>query len=271
MRALIGSIIKSNELFKFIKNHDKIMVGVSGGKDSTLLFYALTLYAKMMKEKNNWDIKVYGYHVKINFYENKYDDYLKWMSDHGLEVKIIESNVADILKAKAKNNKVICSLCAKMKKAILVKEAKKLKCNKIAMAHHIDDAIETLFLNMIYEGRIATFSPNMYMDRSKIWLIRPFVLVSEKEIIRTKNRLQVPIITNACPNETTTKRTYLNYFLEQNFHENKNFNNCYNNFKNSLINGKQSYLWFNSNKNTNKDFLKIINYGKLSQIKKIKK
>ena len=79
MRALIGSIIKSNELFKFIKNHDKIMVGVSGGKDSTLLFYALTLYAKMMKEKNNWDIKVYGYHVKINFYENKYDDYLKWM------------------------------------------------------------------------------------------------------------------------------------------------------------------------------------------------
>lgn len=69
---------------------------------------------------------------------------------------------------KMKNNKLQCSLCSKMKKAILIEEAKKLGCNKVAMGHHADDAIETFFMNLINEGRIATFKPKMYLDRTDI-------------------------------------------------------------------------------------------------------
>ena len=107
MRRIIGGIIKSNEIFDMIKNHDRIMVGVSGGKDSTLLFYALSIYAQSLKEKKHWDVKVYGAHVKVNFWKPNYTKYLKWLKDHDLKIKIIDSNVSEVLNAKKKNDKYI--------------------------------------------------------------------------------------------------------------------------------------------------------------------
>jgi tRNA(Ile)-lysidine synthase TilS/MesJ len=76
--------------------------------------------------------------------------------------------MGEILKKNMKNNRLQCSLCSKMKKAILIDAARKYNCNKIAMGHHADDAIETMFLNLINEGRISTFKPKMYLDRSEI-------------------------------------------------------------------------------------------------------
>lgn len=261
MRRIIGSIIKCNEIFKMIKNHDQIMVGISGGKDSTLLFYALSIYAKNLKEQKNWDVKVYGAHVKVNFWKPNYTKYLKWLKDHNLKIKIIDSNVSEVLNSKKKNDKVVCSLCSKMKKAILIREAKKLKCNKLAMGHHFDDAIETLFLNYIFEGRLATFLPNTYLDREKVYLIRPMVLCNEEDIVAVTKKLNVPIIVNKCPNDKTTKRAYIKNFLENNFYNNKEFPNAYLNLRNALLNGKQSQLWFSDPKK-NLDLLKILKEGK---------
>ena len=129
-----------------------------------------------------------------------------------------------------------------MKKAILLREAKKLKCNKLAMGHHFDDAVETLFLNYIFEGRLATFLPNTYLDREKIHLIRPMVLCNEEDVIALTKKLKVPVIVNKCPNDKTTKRTYMKNFLQKNFYDNKEFPNVYINFRNALLNGKQSQL-----------------------------
>ena len=263
MRRLVGAVIKANEMFNFINDKDRIMVGISCGKDSTLLYYSLKLYANQLKLKHNWDVKVYGVHIKLNFNKDiKYNRYFKWAKKHKLDIKNIESNIAEVLNLKKENNAIQCSLCSKMKKAILIKEAKKLGCNKIAMGHHIDDAIETVFLNMVNEGRIATFKPNTYLDRTNMYLIRPFILCNEMDIIAVSKKLRVPVIKMMCPNEKNTQRTYFKKFIEKNFYSNKLFVNCYKNFRNMLLNGKNSDLWFYDEKVKNKDLLTILKKGK---------
>ena len=263
MRRLVGAVIKANEMFNFINDKDSIMVGISCGKDSTLLYYALKLYANQLKLKRNWDVKVYGIHIKPNFNKDiRYKRYLRWIKQQNLDIKIIDSNIAEVLEIKKENNRIQCSLCSKMKKAILIKEAKKLHCNKIAMGHHIDDAIETIFLNMVNEGRIATFKPNTYLDRSNMYLIRPFILCNEKDIITVSKKLKVPIIKMMCPNEKITQRAYFKKFIEKNFYNNKLFVNGYENFRNMLLNGKNSDLWFYDENTKNKDLLAILKKGK---------
>lgn len=259
MRKLVGSIIRTNKIFNFIKNNDKILVGVSGGKDSTLLLKALTLYSQYVNHKYGWNIKIYGLHIKMNYYNNiDYTEFKKYLKQNKLNVKFVESDIGDILKAKVKKGLVQCSLCAKLKKAILVKEAKKIGAKIIATGHHADDAIETLFLNMIHEGRIATFSPYIYFDRSNTYLIRPFILLREKDIIKEAKKQKIPVIENSCPRETNTERIFIKKFLETNFYKNKIFNMSYNNFLVALLNGKQSTLWFD-NKSKKKDLIKKLN------------
>ncbi|GHU32794.1 hypothetical protein FACS1894166_06850 [Bacilli bacterium] len=160
-----------------------------------------------------------------------------------MQVKFIQSTVGDALKAhKSKKGKVQCSLCAKLKKAIMVKEAKKLKINKLATGHHIDDAIETFFMNMINEGRLNTFSPDTFFDRNGIHLIRPFILVKEEVTRAITKQMKIPVIVGSCPNEFSTQRMDIKNMLEKQFYKNQQFKASYHNFQVMLLNGKQSSL-----------------------------
>ena len=137
------------------------------------------------------------------------------MKKQGLKVKFINSNIGEILRAKPnKQGKVQCSLCVKLKKAIMVREAKKMGINKVATGHHIDDAIETFFMNFINEGRIATFMPDNYFDRNGIHLIRPFILIKESETKALSKQMKIPLIKNSCPNEHSTQREYIKHFIK---------------------------------------------------------
>lgn len=256
MRRIIGLIIKADHLFHLFDKNDRIMVGVSGGKDSSLLYYALKMYANKVNREQHMNIQVFACHVKLNFGSINFMPYEKWLDSNDLAVKFIDSDVAEVLQAKMKNNKMPCSLCSKMKKAILIREAKKQKCNKIALGHHVDDAIETLFLNFLNEGRLATFQPVNYLSREKITMIRPFVLVNEQCIITLTKKLQIPVIKNLCPNDTTTQRIYLKKFIQKHFYDNPLFPNAYANFRNALMNGKNAELWFDNNQ-PKKDLLRL--------------
>lgn len=246
MRFIIGNIIQANKIFKLIKNNDKIAIGVSGGKDSLVLWIALNIYVKKLKEELNWDIEIIAIHIKINFHSNiDYSLLDEWVEKNNLKLIYIDSNIGDILKQKTNKDKIQCSLCSKMKKAILVENAVKIGCNKIAMGHHADDAIETLWMNLINEGRINVFKPSTYLDRKKITLIRPLVLVREKQIIKVAHKLKLPIIKNMCPNEHSTQRSDIKDFIQKNFYDSLKWKNSYKNFLTALLNGENSSLWFN--------------------------
>ena len=120
--------------------------------------------------------------------------------------------------------------------------ARNLGCNKVAFAHHGDDAIETMFLNMIYGGRIATFDPKMYLDNSQITFIRPFCLSFESEIRKTVKELQIPIIRSGCPNDGYTKRQDIKNLLHQIYHE---YPGSKENFLLSLYNKDRLNLYLN--------------------------
>lgn len=242
MRTIIGNIIKANKIFKMINNHDKICVGVSGGKDSILLFFALNRYRLMLKERMNWDIEVIGVHAKVNFFDIDYKPLIDFCKKHDMHLEMVESNIGDILNQNKKNGMVQCSLCSRMKKAMLVEYAKKLGCNKIAMGHHADDAIETIFMNMVNEARIATFKPVINLDRSQMILIRPLILIREKEIKRVVRRTKLPVIKKMCPVEGITGRENYKNFIEKEFY--KKHPQSYTNFYNALLNGEFSDLWF---------------------------
>lgn len=154
-------------------------------------------------------------------------------------MEIIKSNIAQVLKVKKEKGKIQCSLCAKMKKAILIQAIKKQGFNKLALGHHAEDAIETLFMNILSQSRMASFQPLTFLDREKIYLIRPMIMCREKQIIALSKKLQIPITKGLCPNERITQRTYMKKFIEKNFYQNNtNWPNAYTNLYRCLFNKK---------------------------------
>lgn len=243
MRKIIGNIIKANKIFNLIEDGDRICVGISGGKDSMGLLFALNIYKNIAK-KENINFEIIGVHLKMNLCHVNYDEMKSFWKDNNVEFHIVDTKMGEILKEQMKNGKIQCSLCSKMKKAILIESAKKFNCNKVAMGHHADDAIETLFLNLINEGRIATFKPKMYLSRADIWFIRPLITCREKDIIDETKILNIPIIPCGCPMEGFTQRDKVKDFINEKFYKDKKWKTSYKNFYISLFNGKQCDLWF---------------------------
>ena len=107
-----------------------------------------------------------------------------------------------------------CSLCSKLRKGAFNEYIKDLGCNKLAYAHHKDDFIETFILSLFYEGRLNTFKPVTYLDRTNLYLIRPLIYINEKDIIGFSNRYNLPIFKNPCPADGYTKRQYAKDLLK---------------------------------------------------------
>ena len=202
MKKILGLIRKADFDFSLIEEGDKIAVGVSGGKDSMTLLYGLHLYQKFAPVK----FDLVGITLKLGFPGMDFDPVVKFCASHGIEYHLVPTDVYSVLKSQStKEGKVPCSLCSKFKKALLIKKAKALGCNKVSMGHHADDAIETLVMNAIHNGFLATFKPKMYLDETDVTFIRPLIYAKESEIIKTANR-HVPIIPSTCPMDKNTGR-----------------------------------------------------------------
>ena len=111
-----------------------------------------------------------------------------------------------LLLHKTNADTISCSLCSKFKKGAMVLESKKRGATKVAFAHHMDDAIETVFLNWIYGGRIATFDPKMFLTDQQIMFIRPLIYARESEVSLALQQANIPVVPSGCPVDKTTKR-----------------------------------------------------------------
>ncbi len=251
MRTIIGDIIKGNNLFHFFEKNDYIAVGVSGGKDSLILLLALHILINKLNTTKRMHIKLIGFIVSLGFKQINYSPIIKWAKHNNIDLEVLHSNIAQILSQKKEKGMLQCSFCSRMKKAILIKAMKKQKCNKLALGHHLDDVIETYILNILNQGRIATFKPKTYLDNNKIWLIRPMILSRVKNIIKAIKRNKIPIIKNVCPNEKTTQRTYVRKNISK-IYSNKHWPNAYVNVARSILTKDNSYLLFNDINQKNK-------------------
>jgi tRNA(Ile)-lysidine synthase TilS/MesJ len=193
-----------------IDENDRIAVGLSGGKDSLTLAYALKLFQRFSDKK----FEILAVHIDMGFKEANAGEkkaLFKSLEEKEIGYKIIETNLAEIIFDIRKEENP-CSLCSKMRRGALNTAAKELGFNKIALGHHADDLAETFFLSLFFEGRMSTFAPTAYMDRSDISLIRPFIYIEEKNIISAAKRF--PILNNPCPANKNTKREYIKNLLK---------------------------------------------------------
>lgn len=233
MRKIMSLTRKLIEEQSLIENGDKIAVGLSGGKDSLALMVALREVQKFSDKK--FDLVAIS--VDLSNGEMDYSGVAEFCKQHEVEFYIENSNVFEIV-FDIKKEKNPCSLCANMRRGILNTAAKKLGCNKVALAHHSDDLVETFLMSMFFEGRLYVMQPKSYLSRTELTVIRPFLLVEENDIINaTKN---MPIIHNICPKNHFSERENAKKIMEK---LNNLYPNCKNKILNALVHPERYNLW----------------------------
>lgn len=209
MRKLLGYIRRADEQFQMIEEGDHIAVGVSGGKDSLLLLYALSLYRRFCRHTFTLEAITLGLGFEP-FDSQKIADFCESIDiPFTFEPTNIKEVVFDIRK---ETNP--CSLCAKLRRGALNDLAHKHRCNKVALGHHREDVLETFLLSLFFESRLNVFSPVTYLSRTDITNIRPMIFVPEKHIISLKNKLNIPVVHNPCPADGFTKREDMKTLLK---------------------------------------------------------
>ncbi|MCB6608903.1 ATP-binding protein [[Clostridium] symbiosum] len=196
--------------YGLIQPGDKIAVGISGGKDSLTLLYALQGLQKFYP--NQFDLCAIT--VDLGFGDFDLSPVKSLCEELSVEYTVVPTEIGKILFDTRKESNP-CALCAKMRKGALNEAAIRLGCNKIAYAHHRDDLIETMLLSLIYEGRFYSFSPETFLDRTGLTVIRPMIYVNEADVIGFKNRYQLPVCKNPCPVDGKTKREYVKQLTKQ--------------------------------------------------------
>jgi len=204
LQKLLGYTRKAIEDYKMIDDGDKIAIGVSGGKDSLTLLYALSHLRRFYPKK--YDLEAIT--VNMGLKDMDFSPVEKLCKELGVNYTIVDTKIAEIIFSHRKE-KNPCSLCAKLRKGAFNIKAKELGCNKKAYAHHFDDVIETMMMSLIYEGRFYCFSPLTYLARSGITLIRPLIYVPEADIKGFRNAYKLPVVKNLCPVNGHTKRHYI--------------------------------------------------------------
>ena len=209
LQKLLSLTRKAVDEFRLIDPGDKIAVGISGGKDSLAMLYALCGLKRFYPnpftlEAITVDLGHPGFHPE------KIQSLCESLE---IPFTLVRTDIAPIIFQERKESNP-CSLCAKMRKGALNQAAKDLGCNKIAYAHHKDDVVETMLLSLIYEGRFHTFSPKTYLDRMELTVIRPLLFVDEADIIGFKNKYPLPVEQSPCPVDGYTKRQYAKDLLK---------------------------------------------------------
>lgn len=215
MKKVLGYLRRAVDEFDMIRPGDRIAVGVSGGKDSMLLTYALSLAKKYWRR----DFDIVAITVDLGFSEYDPSPLRSFIEPLGISYHVVKTNIGDIVFSE-ENKESPCALCARLRKGAFYTKAKELSCNKAAFAHHMDDLIETLLMSLFYEGRINTFSPLTHLSRKDITLIRPFVYLPEKEIIGAVRRYNIPVLKNPCRADGATKRGEVKELIRSLAHEN---------------------------------------------------
>ena len=211
MQRLCGLMRKAVQDYEMISPGDKIMVGVSGGKDSV----ALTIGLAQLRRYLGFDYEVVAVTLDPQFDHQAvdYSPLAALFARYEVPYEVRRTEIGPIV-FEYRQEKNPCSLCARLRRGALHTAAQELGCNKVALGHHLDDAVETFYMNLWREGRIGCFQPVTYLSRSDVTQIRPLLYVKEQQVRNVAAKLDLPIVHNPCPANGETRRQEVKELIE---------------------------------------------------------
>lgn len=210
MKRLLSFVRRAVNDYNMIDDGDKIAVGISGGKDSLALLSALAEMRRFYPKRYD----VVAITVDMGFDGSDFSQIELFCRELGVEYRVVKTDIAKIIFDVRKESNP-CSLCAKMRRGSLHAEAQAAGCNKVALGHHFDDAVETFMMNLFFEGRLGCFSPKSFLSNRKITLIRPLLYATEKDVLYFTNKRSLPVVKSLCPEDHATERENMKNLLSQ--------------------------------------------------------
>jgi tRNA 2-thiocytidine biosynthesis protein TtcA len=197
--------------YHMLEDGDRLLVAVSGGKDSTIML--LMLYEILRRAKIDFSISAVMLDQKQPGFAP--DVYRRWLKDREIEFTILEQDTHSIVIKKTKPGKSYCRICARLRRGSLYSYAHTNRYTKIALGHHRDDLNETLLLNMFFTGTIAGMPPKLISEDSRNVVIRPLCYVSEQSLISYAKQLDIPTLPcNLCESQENTRRSQMKELLQ---------------------------------------------------------
>lgn len=209
LKHLLSYARRALEDYEMINPGDRVAVGVSAGKDSLTLLYALAELRRFYPVP----FTLCAITVDMGFDPPADLSPIRALCEKlDVPYHVVPSDIAKVVFEIRKESNP-CSLCAKMRRGALHGYASEIGCNVVALGHHFDDAVETFMLNLFFEGRIGCFSPVSYLSRRKIRLIRPLLYLPEKDIRYFAQKMDLPVVKSVCPADGNTQREAMKRLL----------------------------------------------------------
>ncbi|MBR7185087.1 MAG: tRNA 2-thiocytidine(32) synthetase TtcA [Clostridia bacterium] len=208
LKHILSYIRRAVADYDMIAPHDTVAVGVSAGKDSLALLYALAALRRFYPVP--FTLKAIT--VDMGFAGMDFSPIAELCRELDVPYHVIPTQISHIIFDVRKESNP-CSLCAKMRRGSLHAAARELGCNRVALGHHFDDVVETFMLNLFHEGRIGCFQPVTYLSRSDLYLIRPLIYCPEKDIRYFAGKVSLPVIPSPCPADGHTERESMKQLL----------------------------------------------------------
>ena len=210
MKKLLSLTRAAVDKYNMIEAGDKIAVGVSGGKDSLALLYALAKLRDFYPKPFSLVAVTLDY--QFNGIAEDYTEIEALCKELQVEYIVRRTNLWEVI-FETRKEKNPCSLCAKMRRGLLHDTAVANGCNKVALGHHMDDAAETFLMNLLNGGKIGCFSPVSYLSNKKLYLIRPLIFAYEKDVAAAARRANLPVVKSRCPMDKVSNRQNMKELL----------------------------------------------------------
>lgn len=209
MQKLMGLVRRCVDDYHMIESGDKIAVGVSGGKDSL----ALLILLAGLREYFDKPFELEAITIDMGLGMD-YTGIAQLCEQWKVPYSLIKTEIGPII-FDYRKEKNPCSMCAKMRRGALNQAILERGFHKLALGHHYDDAVETFVMSLLFEGRISCFQPVTNLDRTGIVQIRPLLYIHEKTVDNFAQRENLPVLTNRCPVDKTTKREEVKQLIFQ--------------------------------------------------------
>lgn len=196
--------------YKMLVPGDRVAVGVSGGKDSMALLASLT----HLRRYHPSHFELEAVTIDMGFPDMDFTPVREWCAAHDVPYTIVKTDIREIV-FDARQEENPCSLCSKMRRGALNDAIKARGCNKLALGHHFDDAVETFLMNLLFTGQIACFKPATYMSRADVTQIRPMLYLGEGTIASFVRDEGLPIVPTTCPEDKASKREEIKSLIKR--------------------------------------------------------